>query len=212
MNEIIDEFIKMIANGQYDSETYIKGLNAIKEKYKFPTSEEDGKNWMRAVRKYAINKAYRENRFARKNIIDEFEFLSDRELASRLTENYKNNTMDKQEFAKFVKTSSKMFKLQEEAFKIKKELLLMENGEDEKEYNRNKYPEYEKDIQAILKMLSDTSQKLETAILKQEVFLNELPNIPERKEKAKEIKENLKELFKSIKSAKINAERKSLLY
>jgi len=108
---------------------------------------------------------------------------------------------------KLVKESVKRIHLEKQLKQINEEIEKIDNN-GEKEYNSNKYKTYENDIQECVKKLSEASQILETAILKQDSHLKQLPEVEERLNEGKKAKELLLGIFKEVKSVKINTEKK----
>lgn len=86
----------------------------------------------------------------------------------------------------------------------------LNEGEEtgEKQYQKNVYEGYEGDLQEVAKNLSEACQKLETAILKQESYNKKLPEVNERVDEGKKAKKILIDIYKEVKSAKLNTERK----
>ena len=115
----------------------------------------------------------------------------------------------KQDIKDFIKESVKKIQLQEQLDVINNQLNILKEGENEEpEYAKNTYKDYESDLEKIVSLLSEASQILESGILKQESFINKMPDVPARKETATSSKKTLIDIFKDVKSAKISTQRK----
>jgi len=119
----------------------------------------------------------------------------------------KTKELSSKDLKKLVKESVKRIHLEKQLKQINEEIEKIDNN-GEKEYNSNKYKTYENDIQECVKKLSEASQILETAILKQDSHLKQLPEVEERINEGKKAKELLLGIFKEVKAVKINTERK----
>ena len=101
--------------------------------------------------------------------------------------------------------------LESQLKKINAELNILKEDEasgEQKSYNANVYKSYKKDLEDVVRGLSDVCNKLETAALRQESFSKTLPEVDDRTNEAKKSREIIIDIFKEVKKAKISAERK----
>jgi DNA repair exonuclease SbcCD ATPase subunit len=129
-----------------------------------------------------------------------------------LMENKNNKDMSIKNFInEEVSKLHKKFVLESKLSEINKELKILKEGEEEleqKDYQRNVYESYEKDLEEVVKYLTEACNKLESASLKQDKHMSMLPEVAERMEEAKKQKEILLNIYKEIKGAKLATERK----
>jgi chromosome segregation ATPase len=114
-------------------------------------------------------------------------------------------------FKKFVQDNVKKIHLEEQLKKVNSELETLKEGEEQQEeqpYQKNTYEGYESDLQEVAKCLSEACQVLETAVLKQDSHSKKLPEVTERMNEGKKAKDVLLDIYKEVKAAKLNTERK----
>lgn len=111
----------------------------------------------------------------------------------------------------FIETNVKKIHLEEQIKTLKNSLNNLNEGtenSEEQSYQKNTYEGYDSDLQEVAKNLSEACQVLETAILKQESHSKRLPEVAERINEGKKAREVLLEIFKEVKAAKLNTERR----
>ena len=93
--------------------------------------------------------------------------------------------------------------------KIHKEVMAEELAKGETpSYASNIYEGYKKDLEDVVGKLSEACNLLESCILKQETHIKTLPEVSERVGDGKKSKDVLLDIFKTVKKAKIESERK----
>jgi len=104
----------------------------------------------------------------------------------------------------------KQVMLESELKKVNEDLNLLKEGEEggEKTYESNVYESYKKDLEEVVRNLADACNKLESATLKQDQHMKNIPEVAERKSSGSASKQVILDIFKEVKKAKIAAERK----
>lgn len=123
----------------------------------------------------------------------------------------KDNKKDINSLTNFIKSNVNKLHLQEQLKTVNEDIkFLKENDENSEEapYQKNTYEGYDKDLLEVTENLSKASQILETAVLKQESHMKMLPQVAERTDAGKKAKNILIDVFKEVKAAKLNTERK----
>lgn len=121
--------------------------------------------------------------------------------------------MDLKEYiSKEVKKFHKKVMLESELESVNKKLNLLKEGEgenvEEKAYESNVYESYRKDLEEVVKSLAEACNRLESAALKQEQKIKSLPQVEGRMNEGQRHKDIILEIFKEVKKAKLEAERK----
>ena len=116
-----------------------------------------------------------------------------------------------EDLKKFVEKQVKKIMLESELAKVEKQLKFIKEAEEVSEtpnYQSNVYESYKKDLEEVVNSLAEACNKLESAALKQESHVNNLPEVTERMDEGKKSKQIILEIFKEVKKAKLMAERK----
>ncbi|MFA5068081.1 MAG: hypothetical protein WC466_08635 [Candidatus Izemoplasmatales bacterium] len=116
----------------------------------------------------------------------------------------------------FVKTEVKKIHkktiLENELKIVEKQLSLLKEeksiSEETKSYQSNVYENYRKDLEEIVKNLAEACNKLESAVLMQDQYIKNLPQVEARTDDGKRQKQIIIDIFKEVKKAKLSAERK----
>lgn len=94
---------------------------------------------------------------------------------------------------------------------INKKPMIINEETEKKEipsYQRNTYEGYKKDVEGMVKNLSEICNMIESCTIKQESHIKRLPEVDERKKLAKEAKDFLMDIYKKAKGLKLDTERK----
>jgi hypothetical protein len=104
----------------------------------------------------------------------------------------------------------KQIMLETELNKINEELSILneEEGAESKVYESNIYEAFKKDLEEVVKHLTEACNTLESASLKQDKHMTGLPGVQPRIDEAQRHKAVLLEIYKTIKRAKLETEKK----
>jgi Holliday junction resolvase RusA-like endonuclease len=131
----------------------------------------------------------------------------------KINKEEKPKTMDlKQYISEEVKKFHKKTMLESELEFVNKKLNLLKEAEgenvEEKSYESNVYESYRKDLEEVVKSLAEACNRLESAVLRQDQHMKNLPQVESRTNEGMRHKEVILDIFKEVKKAKIAAERK----